>query len=65
MMLAKVANRWVTPENEENGEVGSIKDFKPREVIQNTRKNLREKIRGGGGEEGFLKRAKNMAKSTI
>ena len=62
MMLAKVANRWVTPENEENGEVGSIKDFNPREVIQNSRKNLREKIRG---EEGFFKKAKNMAKSTI
>ena len=36
MMLAKIANRWVTPyKDEENGEVASIKDFKPKEIIKN------------------------------
>ena len=60
-MLAKVANKWVTP-SAGDGSAGSIKDFKPRDVIRNKRKSMKERMRG---EDGLLRKAKNAAKDTI
>ena len=61
MMLAKVANKWVTPAAGD-GSAGSIKGFKPRDVIKNKRKSMKERMRG---DDGLLKMAKNAAKDTI
>ena len=61
MMLAKVANKWVTPTDEEGGDAASIKDFKPREVIREKRKNMKEKMRG---EDGLLRKGASVAKDT-
>ena len=62
MMLAKVANKWVTPTDEEGGDAASIKDFKPREVIKEKRKSMKEKMRG---EDGLLRKGANVAKDTV
>ena len=61
-MLAKVANKWVTPTNEEGGDAASIKDFKPRDVIKEKRKSMKEKMRG---EDGLLRKGATVAKSTV
>ena len=60
-MLAKVANKWVTP-TDGDGSIGSIKDFKPREAIKNKRKSLKERMRG---EDGILRKAGDAAKGVI
>ena len=60
-MLAKVANKWVTPATGD-GSAGNIKGFKPRDVIKNSRKSMKERMRG---EDGLLRKAKNAAKDTI
>ena len=62
MMLAKMANKFVNPIVDDEGNAASIKDFKPRDVIKNRRKNMKEKMRG---PDGILKKIKGVAKDAI
>ena len=61
-MLAKVANKWVTPTGEDGEVTDSIKDFKPREVLKERRKSMKEKMRG---EDGLLRKARQGARAAI
>ena len=59
MMLAKTANRWVNPVDDE-GNIASIHDFRPREILRDRRRHRKAK-----GEDGYFKKIKNVAKDTI
>ena len=61
-MLAKVANKWVTPSDGDGEGTASIKDFNARAVLKERRKNMKEKMRG---EDGLLRKGATVAKSTV